>query len=136
MSLTCLFLRTVSISPRQHIPADLEGKIALLRTQQRDARKSITLLQQPLKTLFYFLLVVRSQVAWLARLLLQKYKKWTLFVMTAMLAFTLGLLFENPLQEVRCNCRLSASVLLMRSRTTVADPLCLLIAHSYAPTPE
>lgn len=79
----------------------LDEQITLMRTQQREARKNVTLLRQPLKTLGYFLLVLKTQVEWLVDFVFIKHRQWSLIALVSMLFYALLLNVETPLQPVR-----------------------------------
>lgn len=79
----------------------LESKIALLRSQQRDARKKMTLFQQPLKTLGYFIIVLKTYFHWLVDFVFFQHRHISLIVILSIMVYALGLNLPSPLQPVR-----------------------------------
>jgi hypothetical protein len=77
----------------------LDSKIVLLRSQQRDARKKVTLLRHPLKTLGYFVLVLKSHFQWLARFVLHQHRTTSLILISIAILYTIGLNVSSPIQE-------------------------------------
>lgn len=78
----------------------LEQKIAAIRSQQRDRRKQITLRRHPLKTLGYFILVLRGHVQWLLQQVLHRHRTISLLSLLIGIIYAAGLYIESPLQEV------------------------------------
>lgn len=82
---------------------NVEQTISQMRSRQKEERKKVTLLRQPLQTLGYFVLVLKAQAEWLAQFIFVKYRQWSLIALAAVSIYALGLNFNSPLQPVRCN---------------------------------